>query len=111
MRLLIISQSLIYFGFAYLAFALIMTLAAAFGSLGSLIPKWLFDNFNPNDKTNLAPYRVLHFVVIALLVARFLPKDWKGLQWPCFDPLIKCGQQSCRYFASAYSCLLWPTFW
>ena len=82
LRLLIISQSLIYFGFAYLAFALIMTLAAAFGSLGELIPKWLFDNFNPNDKTNLAPYRVLHFVVIALLVARFLPKDWKGLQWP-----------------------------
>ena len=51
-----------------------MTLAAAFESLGSLIPKWLFDSFNPNDKTNLAPYRALHFVVIALLVARFLQK-------------------------------------
>jgi hypothetical protein len=36
--------------------------------------------------------------VIALLVARFLPKDWKRLQWPCFDPLIKCGQQSLPVF-------------
>ena len=98
LRLLINSQSLIYFGCAYLVFALIMTLAAAFESLGSLIPKWLFDSFNPNDKTNLAPYRALHFVAIALLVARFLPKDWKGLQWRCFDPVIKCGQQSLPVF-------------
>jgi len=98
LRLLINSQALIYFGFAYLVFALIMTLAAAFESLGSLIPKWLFDSFNPNDKTNLAPYRALHFVVIALLVARFLPKDWEGLQWSFFDPIIKCGQQSLPVF-------------
>jgi hypothetical protein len=54
--------------------------------------------FNPNDKTNLAPYRALHFVVLAVLVARFLPKDWKGLNWAAFDPLIKCGQQSLRVF-------------
>jgi hypothetical protein len=40
----------------------------------------------------------LHFVVLALLVARFLPKDWKGLEWAAFDPLIKCGQQSLRVF-------------
>jgi hypothetical protein len=51
---------------------------------------WLFDSFNANDKTNLAPYRALHFVVIALLVARFLPKDWKGLQWP--DLYQKCPE-------------------
>jgi hypothetical protein len=92
------SQWLIYLGGAYLVFALIMTLAATFGSLRELIPGWLYGNFDPNDKTNLAPYRVLHFVVLALLVARFLPKDWKGLEWAAFDPLIKCGQQSLRVF-------------
>jgi hypothetical protein len=92
------SQWLVYLGGAYLVFALIMTLATPFESLRELIPEWLYDTFNPNDKTNLAPYRVLHFVVIALLVARFLPKDWKGLQWAAFDPLIKCGQQSLPVF-------------
>jgi len=58
----------------------------------------LFDLFNPNDRTNLAPYRVLHFVVIAFLVTRLLSKDWRGLQWPALQPLIICGQQSLSVF-------------
>jgi hypothetical protein len=62
------------------------------------MPDWLFDAFNPNDKTNLAPYRVLHFVIIAFFVTRFVPKEWKGLEWPVFRPLIKCGQQSLAVF-------------
>jgi hypothetical protein len=95
LRPLIESRWLAYFGFAYLIFALILTPAAPFKSLREVIPQGLFD---PSDKTNLALYRALHFFVIALLVARYLPKDWKGLQWPVFDPLIKCGQQSLRVF-------------
>ena len=89
---------IVYLGFAYLFFALVVTLAERFQDLREFIPDLLYDAFHPNDKTNLAPYRVLHFVVLALLVTRFLPKDWKGLQWPIFDPLIRCGQQSLRVF-------------
>ena len=89
---------IVYLGFAYLIFALILTLAEPFLGLRDIIPQGLYDAFHPNDKTNLAPYRLLHFVVLALLVTRFLPKDWKGLEWPMFDPLIKCGQQSLRVF-------------
>ena len=92
------SPLVVYLGCAYLVFALIMTLARSFKSLGELFPGWLYSAFNPNDKTNLAPYRALHFIVIAFLVARFLPKDWPGLQWRLFDPLIKCGQQSLPVF-------------
>jgi hypothetical protein len=54
--------------------------------------------FNPNDKTNLAPYRFLHFVVIVILVIRFVPKDWPGLEWKIFDPMVVCGQQSLAVF-------------
>jgi hypothetical protein len=75
-----------------------MTLAGPFESIREALPPWLYSAFNPNDKTNLAPYRVLHFIVLVLLVTRFLPKDWKGLEWPVFDPLIACGQQSLRVF-------------
>jgi hypothetical protein len=89
---------MVYAGFAYLIFALVLTLAEPFQGLRDLIPQGLYDAFHPNDKTNLAPYRLLHFVILALLVTRFLPKDWKGLEWPVFDPLIKCGQQSLRVF-------------
>ena len=81
---------------AYLIFALVMTMAGRFPAFGTMFPSWLFDAFNPNDKDNLAPYRVLHFVVVVFVVTRFIPKDWPGLRWPIFDPLVKCGEQSLR---------------
>jgi hypothetical protein len=87
-----------YFGIAYLVFALVMTLAGRFPELGGMFPTWLFDAFNPNDRTNLAPYRFLHFIVLAFFVTRFVSKDWRGLEWPVFKPVIKCGQQSVAVF-------------
>jgi hypothetical protein len=92
------SPVLLYSGIAYLVFALVMTMAGRYPELGKMFPGWLFDTFNPNDKTNLAPYRVLHFIVLASLVTRFVPKDWRGLEWPIFGPAIKCGQQSLAVF-------------
>ena len=92
------SPVLLYVAIAYLLFALSMNLAGWFPEFGNLFPRWLFDAFNPNDKTNLAPYRFLHFVVIVYLVTRFMPKDWSGLQWRIFSPVIKCGQQSLAVF-------------
>jgi len=87
-----------YFAIAYLIFALAMTMAGRFPEFGKLFPAWLLDAFNPNDKTNLAPYRLLHFIVVAFLVTRLVPKDWRGLKWPIFRPAIKCGEQSLAVF-------------
>ncbi len=70
----------------------------AFPGFRTDAPGWLFDAFNPNDRTNLAPYRVLHFIIVALFVMRFMPKDWPGLKWPVFKPIILCGQQSLSVF-------------
>ncbi|MCO5129332.1 MAG: OpgC domain-containing protein [Xanthobacteraceae bacterium] len=97
-RAVIWSRGLLYLGGAYLVFALVMTMAGRFPEFGALFPAWLYDAFNPNDKTYLAPYRVLHFVIIAFFVTRFLPKDWPGLEWRAFKPVIKCGQQSLAVF-------------
>jgi hypothetical protein len=97
-RAVIQSRYLLIAGTVYLIFALVMTMAGRFEDFGALFPKWLYDAFNPNDKTNLAPYRVLHFVVIAFFVTRFVRKDWAGLEWKIFDPLVKCGQQSLQVF-------------
>jgi hypothetical protein len=33
-----------------------------------------------------------------ILVIRFVPKDWPGLEWKMFDPVIVCGQQSLAVF-------------
>ena len=88
----------LWFCLGYLLFALVMTMAGRFPAFGGMFPEWLFSAFNPNDKTNLAPYRFIHFVVIVILVIRFVPKEWPGLEWKVFDPLIVCGQQSLAVF-------------
>ncbi len=88
----------LYFCLAYLVLALVMTMAGKFPDFGALFPHWLYETFNPNDKTNLAPYRFVHFVVIVILVIRFVPKNWPGLEWRIFDPVIVCGQQSLAVF-------------
>jgi hypothetical protein len=97
-RALFRSRLLLYLGIAYLIFALAMTMAGRFPEFGRMFPAWLFDAFNPNDKVNLAPYRVLHFIVLLAVVTRFMPKDWPGLQWKIFRPVITCGQQSIAVF-------------
>ncbi|MEW6644926.1 MAG: OpgC domain-containing protein [Pseudomonadota bacterium] len=95
---LIRSRALLILGGGYLVFALVMTMAGRFPEFGQTMPAWLVDAFNPNDKTNLAPYRVVHFIILAFLITRFMPRDWAGLQWPVFAPMIKCGQQSLEVF-------------
>jgi hypothetical protein len=97
-RKLIRSKFLLWAGTAYLLFAMIMTLAGSFPQLAALFPEQVFKAFNPNDKTNLAPYRVIHFVIIAFFVTRFVPRNWKGLEWEGFRPAILCGQHSLEVF-------------
>jgi hypothetical protein len=87
-----------YLGIAYLIFALVMTMGARFPEFGKMFPGWLLEAFNPDDTTDLAPYRVLHFVVVAFLVTRFVPRDWRGLEWQIFRPIVKCGEQSIAVF-------------
>jgi hypothetical protein len=92
------SKAALYLGVAYLIFAMIMTFAGKFSDFGALFPNWLYSAFNPNDKTFMAPYRFIHFAVVAMLVVRFVPKTWSGLEWKGFDPAIVCGQQSLAVF-------------
>jgi hypothetical protein len=84
---------------AYLLFAAIMTLSGLIPELQKLFPRVLFEAFNPNDKTNLAPYRFLHLAIVIILGARFIPIDAPGLHAAIWKPLIKCGQQSLEVFA------------
>ena len=94
------SRTALVLGITYLLFALVMTMAVRFDVLRALIPPEFYGAFNPNDKTNLAPYRLLHFVVFAFFVVRLLPRDWLGLEWTIFRPAIKCGQQSLEVFCA-----------
>jgi hypothetical protein len=86
-----------YLAVSYLLFAIVITMAARFPAFGAAFPTSLLTAFDP-DKVNLAPFRVLHFAAAVFVITRLIPKDWPGLRWPAFDPLIKCGEQSLAVF-------------
>jgi OpgC protein len=64
----------------------------ALGGPGKLrpLPPGLDATFD-DDKTNLPPYRFIHFVVLALFLVRSLPRDRPALQWRGLRPAIVCG--------------------
>jgi hypothetical protein len=89
---------LLHLGIAFLVFALVVTVAGHFSEIAEAFPGWLYDPSNSDDKTNLAPYRIVHFVVLVFVVTRLLPKDWPPLRGRILEPAIQCGQRSVAVF-------------
>jgi len=85
---------------AYLLFALAVTMAGKFPQLGEHIPASVLNVFLPNDKENLAPYRVLHFLAMAFLFTLMVPRNWRGFQWPVLQPIVKCGEEWLAVFCA-----------
>jgi hypothetical protein len=83
---------------AYLAFSFAVTLTWYFPRLGFFIPHWLGEWMYPIDKTNLDVLRFAHFLALAALTVRFIPRDWPVLQSPWLRPAILCGQHSLEIF-------------
>jgi hypothetical protein len=77
----------------YILFALIVTVAGNVPQLAGFVPESVFNFFLPNEKENLAPYRVLHFLTLAFLFTFAVPRDWRGFQWQALQPVIKCGEE------------------
>ena len=85
---------------AYLLFALAVTAAGKFPQLAEFVPGSVLDAFLPNDKENLAPYRVLHFLAVAFLFTYLVPRNWHGFQWPALQPVVKCGEEWLAVFCA-----------
>jgi hypothetical protein len=97
-QLIIRTRAAFWLAIAYIIFAFVVTIAIRAPDLGGLIPHWMLEPFDPNDKTNLAPYRVVHLIALAVVVTRFLPVDSPILQWRSLAPLIQCGRHSLPVF-------------
>ena len=87
-----------WIAFAYLAFAFFVTMTWHFPQLGFLMPRRLESWMYPITKTDLDVLRFAHFLALAALTVRFLPKDWPGLKTIWLRPLILCGQHSLEIF-------------
>jgi hypothetical protein len=99
-QLIIRTRAAFWLAIAYIIFAFVVTMAIRAPDLGGLVPHWILRPFDPNDKTNLAPYRVVHFMALAVVVTRLLHLDSPILQWRALVPLIRCGQHSLQVFCS-----------
>jgi hypothetical protein len=83
---------------AYLLFAFAITLTWYVEPLGRFVPGWLSDWMYPIDKTNLDVLRFAHFLALAAVTVRFVPRDWPFLKSPLLQPAICCGQHSLEIF-------------
>jgi hypothetical protein len=82
----------------YLFAAFCVTMTWYFPQLNHLMPRRIEQLMYPIDKTDLDVLRFAHFLALAAVTVRFLPKDWPGLKSPWLRPLILCGQHSLEIF-------------
>jgi hypothetical protein len=82
----------------FLAFAFFVVLTWYIPRLDMLLPRWLEDWMYPIDKTNLGPLRFVHFLSLAVLTVRMVPRDWPILRSSWLRPAIMCGQHSLEIF-------------
>ena len=92
------SQITLWLCVAYLVFAFCVTLTWHVPQLNVFMPRWLESWMYPINKTDLDVLRFVHFLALAAITVRVLPKDWPGLKSPWLRPIIRCGQHSLEIF-------------
>jgi hypothetical protein len=88
----------LWISLVYLFAAFCVTMTWYFPQLNHLMPRRLEQWMYPIDKTDLDVLRFAHFLALAAVTVRFLPRDWPGLKSPWLRPLILCGQHSLEIF-------------
>ena len=94
LRPIVQSRALLVLAIAFLAFALVMALSWQFEALEKLVPAAVAKSIYPIYKSHLAPVRLLHFLALAIVVARLTPPEWHGPIRPLMMALIRCGENS-----------------
>jgi hypothetical protein len=82
----------------YLIFALFISLSWYLPGMGQYVPHWLEEVIYPIDKVNLDVLRFAHFLALAVVTVKFIPRDWPLLKsWWMWPPIV-CGQHSLEIF-------------
>jgi hypothetical protein len=84
---------LVYAAAAYLLFSLAMTVAGHSVAVGRFAPDILLNAFLPNDKENLALFRIVHFLALALVFTSLVSRDGPQLRATVLQPVVKCGEE------------------
>jgi hypothetical protein len=95
---LIRSRAVLVLALAWIAFSFLIVMTWHLPVLESLIPKSLIHIIYPIDKSDLDMFRLIHFLALAVLFVRYIPRDWPKLRSHALRPLILCGQNSLPIF-------------
>src|SRR6202051_783077 len=95
---LIQSRAALVISVAWILFAFLIVMTWHNAYLESLVPKWMIKAIYPIDKTDLDMLRLTHFLALAVVVTRYVPRDWAPLSSKWLRPLILCGQHSLPIF-------------
>jgi hypothetical protein len=98
MSAVISSNVTLWICIVYLVAAFYVTLTWNVPAMVHMVPKRLEQWMYPIDKTDLDVLRFAHFLALAAITVRFLPRDWPGLKSRWLKPLILCGQHSLEIF-------------
>jgi hypothetical protein len=94
LRTILQSRAALVLAMLYLAFSLAIALSWQLKVLEGFMPDALSKLIYPIDKSNLSPWRLLHFLALALVVMRLTALEWRGLMKPWMTAMIRCGENS-----------------
>ena len=92
------SRAALIVAIAWIMFAFLIVMTWHIPFLDAMVPKWMIKMIYPIDKTDLDMLRFTHFLALALIVSRYLPRDWPALRSKWLRPVILCGQHSLPIF-------------
>jgi hypothetical protein len=95
---LIRSRAVLTLAVAWIVFSFLIVMSWHVPLLESLIPKPLMHLIYPIDKSDLDMFRLIHFLALAAVFVRYVPRDWPMLHSNLLRPLVLCGQHSLPIF-------------
>ncbi|OKO82722.1 OpgC domain-containing protein [Bradyrhizobium sp. NAS96.2] len=84
----------------YLLFALTIVSSNEIPALAQMMPSGLSDMLLQNDREDVAPHRILHFLTLTFLFTWLVPRDWGYLRSYALQPVIKCGEEWLAVFCA-----------
>jgi hypothetical protein len=92
------SRAVLILAIAWIVFSFLIVMTWHVPFMESLIPKSLIRVIYPIDKSDLDMFRLIHFLALAVVFVRYVPRDWPMLHSRILRPLILCGQNSLPIF-------------
>jgi hypothetical protein len=83
---------------AYLLLAFFVAFGWSIKPLGILLPGSIANLIYPINKSDLDPLRLLHFLALAILAARFVPENREEPVNPVLLAAIRCGENSLEVY-------------